>query len=74
MDTLEFYSGSQLLGRVQSSFVPLIGQAVSIRRQTWWVTGVTFALDHADEAELKSLRCNVDVEQRAVTEDKEPQS
>lgn len=60
-DRIEFYDGDKIVATVESSMIPQIGSKISIRKKTWEVTHVTFALDHADEARERMMRCNVDI-------------
>jgi hypothetical protein len=62
-DRIEFYDEKtgKLVASVKSSMVPTVGKRISIRKQTWEVERVTFALDHADDPALKNMRCNVDL-------------
>lgn len=60
-DLIEFYQGKRMVAYVYSSMVPEPGSYISIEGKTWLVERVTFALDHADDPQLKRLRCNVDL-------------
>ena len=61
-DTIEFYiEGGVRIATVPSSMPPLVGQQINIRRVTYTVTGVTFAVDFADDFEAKHMRANVDL-------------
>lgn len=63
-DTIEFYiEGGVPIATVPSSMPPLVGQQINIRRVTYTVTGVTFALDAADDFEAKHMRANVDLKE-----------
>lgn len=44
---------------VNSSMVPTVGSLISIRKQTWMVERVTYALDHADDISLEQMRADV---------------
>ncbi len=61
MDTIEFYDGDSRhpMAVMQSSMVPPIGAKISIRKKTWEVMAVTFALDHLDEPVERAMRANV---------------
>lgn len=61
-DSIEFYDGDNIITAVNSSMVPHLGSKISIRKQTWCVINVTFAVDHADELFERSMRCNVNLE------------
>ena len=60
-DRLEFYNGHRMIGSSDSSMVPRVGEFISIRKATWKITNITYALDHADDYALCGMRCNVDV-------------
>lgn len=64
--TIEFYDGLKLLARVESSMVLPVGSLISIRKQTWKIIGVTFALDYTDEQRERQMRCNVDLEKATL--------
>lgn len=61
-DTIEFYYGKNLVAAVDSSMTPSVGSFINIRKSTWEVKRVTFALDHADDIALRRMRCSVDIE------------
>lgn len=61
-DRIEYYDGDRIVASVESSMVPTVGSRISIRKETWAVVRVTFALDHADEPMEKVMRANVDIE------------
>lgn len=65
MDNIEFYLGGKLFARIKSSFVLPVGSLINIRKYTYTVVRVTFALDHADDPYGTSMRCNIDL--RAMT-------
>ena len=50
-----------MVAYVKSSMVPPVGAKINIRKQTWEVVRVTYALDHADDPQGKSMRANVDL-------------
>ena len=60
-DVIEFYDGDTMVAYVKSSMVPPVGAKINIRKQTWEVVRVTYALDHADDPQGKSMRANVDL-------------
>ena len=61
-DSIEFYHGkSKLVASSQSSFRINVGDIINIRKKTWEVIRVTFALDNADYPESTAMRCNVDL-------------
>jgi len=60
-DRIEFYNGKQMIAAVASSMVPPEGGLISIRGETWAVSSVTYALDHADEIHERGMRANVDL-------------
>lgn len=58
---VEFYGpGGELLTVVATSMVPTKGAFINIRKVTYQVSAVTYAVDHADHPE-KSMRANVDL-------------
>lgn len=61
-DWIEYCDGDKLVGSVNSAMVPTVGSRISIRKKTWAVVRVTYALDHADEPSMKGMRANVDIE------------
>ena len=61
-DKIEYYDGDRIVASVESSMVPTVGSRISIRKKTWSVVRVTFALDHADEPMEKGMRANVEIE------------
>ena len=65
-DRIEFYrKGGGLIATVESSIVPLRGDLISIRGQTWEVTNITYALDHSDgPPSQRVMRANIDLEAR----------
>lgn len=60
-DTVEYYNGKDLIVRVKSSIVPTVGSLISIRKETWKVISVTYAIDHADDWQRSGTRANVDL-------------
>ena len=61
-DRIEYYDGDTMVASVESAMVPAVGSRISIRKKTWAVARVTYALDHADEPMEKGMRANVDLE------------
>ena len=62
-DTIEFYDGDKIVISVRSTMVPPEGSKISIRKQTWTVRRVTYAVDYAaDYIQQRSMRANVDLE------------
>jgi len=64
--TIEFYNadgtpGRDLVQSVESPMVPPVGSKISIRKQTWEVVNVTYALDEADNPMIARMRANVDL-------------
>jgi len=51
-----------MVASVESAMVPAVGSRISIRKKTWAVARVTYALDHADQPMEKGMRANVDLE------------
>lgn len=60
-DIIEYYNGISLVAAVKSSMVPLVGSKISIRRETWTVESVTYAVDYADDPQRTRMRANVDL-------------
>jgi len=61
MGRIEFYDGDSIIAATNSDMVPLIGSKISIRKKTWSVINVTYALDHADKPFESSMRACVDL-------------
>lgn len=61
MSVIEFYDGAVLVASVESEMAPLVGSKISIRKKTWQVERITYALDHADDQRERRMRCNVDL-------------
>ena len=61
-DQIEFYDGDRLIKTMESSMVPLVGSQISIRKETWTVISVTYAIDHADKLFESRMRACVDLE------------
>ena len=63
-DLVEFYNGRHLVVAVKTSIVPLKKSLVSIRKKTWVVVGVTYAVDYADDTiGIRGMRANVDLKE-----------
>jgi hypothetical protein len=62
MTCLEFYYEDKMIGSVYADTVLQVGQMISIRKRTYRVTHVAFALDYSDEHDRTQLRCNIDLE------------
>lgn len=66
-DVVEFYEDGtkKRFAHVESSMVPAVGSFVNIRRQTWRVNQVTYALDYADaKFDQPRMRAIVDLKRR----------
>lgn len=64
-DTIEFYIGNSK-GRIAfacSTMVPPADSFISIRGVTYKVVRVTYALDYADNLQMKGMRANVVLEE-----------
>lgn len=63
-DRVEYYDDkANLLVAVQSSIVPPLGSKISIRKKTWTVKSVSYAVDHSDDIARREMRANVDLAQ-----------
>ena len=60
-NVIEFYDGKKLVASSESSMVPPVGSKISIRKETWVVQQITYALDHADKWDGRCMRANVDL-------------
>lgn len=60
-DVIEFYSRDNLVCTVKSSMVPAVGDKINIRRTTYTVLRVTYAVDYADDYQRSRIRANVDL-------------
>ena len=60
-DRLELYSPQGLEAALDTSIVPDVGELLSIRKATWRVVRRTYAVDDADNRNIR-MRCNVDIE------------
>ena len=65
-DRIEFYdsegkSGRDFVASAKSQMVPPVGSKISIRKKTWEVVSVSYALDHADDPRLAAMRANVEL-------------
>lgn len=47
---------------VYSTMVPSVGAFISIRKQTWSVVSVTYAVDDADNLAAKQMHAHVNLE------------
>jgi len=61
-DSLEIYHSDKLIAYVDTSMVPAKGSLISIRKETWKVINIEFALDYSNDSALRGMRCNVYVE------------
>ena len=59
-DSIEFYVDDKLIAHVESSFVMEADSAISIRKVSYRILSVTYALDDAD-GPFPRMRCNVDL-------------
>lgn len=61
---LEFYCDKECVGAIQSHGLPVPrkGELVSIKKETFKVTRVTWALDYSDKHLEKVLRANIEME------------
>lgn len=60
-DRLEFYTGSGLVAVLDSSIVPPVGSFVNIRKITYEVKAVSYAVDYVDERSARYMRANIDL-------------
>ena len=51
-----------MVAGVKSSMAPLVGSLISIRKTTYRVIFITFAIDDADDFAQCRMRCNIDLE------------
>ena len=58
---IEFYDDEKKIAWVESSMVPPVGTKINIRKKTWLIVRVTYALDYADEIQRRQMRANVDL-------------
>jgi hypothetical protein len=61
-DRLEIWVGKALMLAIDSSFAPLEGELINIKRVTYRVVGRSFTIDQADDSFERQVRCNVIVE------------
>jgi hypothetical protein len=61
-EMVEFYCEYKLIASVHSSMVPTVGARINIRRKTYKVRYVSYALDHADDFTLRRMRASVDLD------------
>lgn len=65
MAHIEFYEEGavSIVASVDNAVgIPAVDEFISIRGETWMVTQVTWALDHADDRQMRSLRANVTIQ------------
>lgn len=62
-DVIEFYTSPKgsCIACVVSTMVPTLGSFISIRKTTYKVVGVTYALDHSDDPSPTVMRACVDL-------------
>lgn len=60
-DRIEFYDGKTLIATVHSSIVPHLGALISVRKETWRVEKITYALDYPHDESMRTMRANVDL-------------
>ena len=60
-DFVEYYAGDSLECRINSSIVPAVGSKISIRKKTWVVKHVSYAIDYADKVAEQQTRANVEL-------------
>ena len=60
-DTVEFYYDNKLLCSVKSSMVPRKGDLINIRKKTYEIIRVTYALDNTDNPNERGMRVNIDL-------------
>ena len=58
-DRVEFYAKGKMVVGLESSIVPRPGEMVSIRKQTWEVLFVSYAVDYADYMHARQMCANV---------------
>jgi hypothetical protein len=63
MDSIEFYFDKRMVASAKSSMVLPVGAFINIRKKTWEVASVTFAVDDADDFARCRVRCNVDLKE-----------
>jgi hypothetical protein len=70
---IEFYYGSsdRRMAVIDDGAVPRLGEFVNIRKITWLVRRVTWAVDNANDVTRATLRAHVELE-RPKAEDGEP--
>lgn len=61
MARMDFYDGDKLIVAVDAEIIPPVGARMSIRKQTYEVRRVTYAIDYSDNEVLKNLRANIDL-------------
>jgi hypothetical protein len=65
-DTVEYYNvdgipDKDLIVSLKSSIVPTIGSYINIRKNTYRVLTITYAVDYADDHQRTIMRANVNV-------------
>jgi hypothetical protein len=60
-DIIEFYDHDKAVGRIETSFRFIAGDLVSIKKITYRVRYVSFALDYPDRIQETAMRCNVEL-------------
>lgn len=60
-DRIEFYSKGKCILRIDSSIVPAIGSMVSIKKVTWEVINVSYAVDYSDSVFERYMCANIAV-------------
>lgn len=60
-DIVEIYEGDAILVSSETSIVPPVGSLISIRKRTYEVVRITYAVDGADDWAIRRMRCNIDV-------------
>lgn len=71
-DRLEVHCGKQILVLADSSHAPAVGEVISIMAKSYIVTTRSYAVDYADESQLRSVCCCVFVKEKPLTKRKKP--
>ena len=63
-DSIEYYNidgtpGRDLVASVMSAIIPPEGAKISIRKNTWVVVSITYAVDDSEDASITKMRANV---------------
>lgn len=58
----EFWSPSGLVAAIDGIMAPRVGELISIRKVTYRVASVGWAVDNADDRATCAGRCNVELE------------